>query len=795
MKKTFPNQTRWWDIAVSFFLLAAMLTAASRLVATRWTLHLSMVQTVAFFGVLLGIALGYSRFSPRTTFFLTMVYGIIIIPWQLGQTIKGDIFWRERLSIIINRSGIVLFQIAHQDPVQDSILFLILMSTLFWGLCVFAGYTVIRYGKSWKAVLPAGLILFIIHSFDPLVTRRAWYLAFYLFFSLILVARVNFLKVQNQWQKSRTAMPPHLGLDFIRFTILTTSLIIMFAWTAPALANAFPAAQRAWQPVKIIWFQTRDRLDNAFASLRSSVMVVSKFYGSSALLGMGNPLSDAQVFTVRAPANIPPSLRLYWRARTYETYDNGQWLSTINSTFPYDPNEADLPIADEGGRWYGNFDFISAVSLTTLFTPAQPVWVNRPGQVDYVENPDNSIYISNFRAIPSLEPGQTYKSSAAVTYSSIFDLKQAGEDYPEWVAERYLQLPDSVTARARQLAEQITKDLNTPYEKTVAITNYLRNNITYIEALEEEPPNDQDIIDWFLFDYQKGFCNYYSTAEIILLRSIGIPARWAIGYAQGQPIASDFAESGRFEETTFVVRQRDAHAWPEIYFPGLGWVEFEPTVAQPEIIRPSGEQDNNITNLGLDEEAERSRRELDRELADLREERDTGISEEKPSGYLIVLLWTLVVGAALIFLIFTRRFRTKLQWISTPVFIETVFSKAGITPPKGIQLWARRATLPPLSRAYQEINIALYRLGHNPSIDETPFERAISLGNLIPPIKKSATRLVLEYQKGVFSRHHINLAVAIRSATDIKKLSFQALVQSQINRLRKFFRLPPISLN
>ena len=92
-----------------------------------------------------------------------------------------------------------------------------------------------------------------------------------------------------------------------------------------------------------------------------------------------------------------------------------------------------------------------------------------------------------------------------------------------------------------------------------AITQYLRSNITYSSTVEN-PPSGQDALDWFLFDSKKGFCNYYATAEVVLLRSVGIPARMVVGFAQGE-----------FEQPNlYVVRERDAHAWPEVYFPGLG---------------------------------------------------------------------------------------------------------------------------------------------------------------------------------------------------------------------------------
>jgi len=91
-----------------------------------------------------------------------------------------------------------------------------------------------------------------------------------------------------------------------------------------------------------------------------------------------------------------------------------------------------------------------------------------------------------------------------------------------------------------------------------------------------QPPTDQDIVDYFLFDLKRGYCDYYATAMVVMARATGLPARLAVGYA-----------SGEFDPANnrYVVTAADAHSWVEIYFPGVGWVPFEPTGGRPEIVR------------------------------------------------------------------------------------------------------------------------------------------------------------------------------------------------------------------
>jgi hypothetical protein len=91
------------------------------------------------------------------------------------------------------------------------------------------------------------------------------------------------------------------------------------------------------------------------------------------------------------------------------------------------------------------------------------------------------------------------------------------------------------------------------------------------------PPTDRDVVDFFLFDLRKGYCDYYATAMVVMARAAGLPARLVTGYA-----------SGLYDEATgrVIVTEADAHSWVEIYFSGFGWIEFEPTAARPAVERP-----------------------------------------------------------------------------------------------------------------------------------------------------------------------------------------------------------------
>ncbi len=783
------SATRWWDLPAASLIVVALLTASTRLVATQWTRNLNVVQNLALFGVIAGLALGQSRFSSRLAGFLALIYGAFAVPWQLGLTVERNNLWSDRLSILIQRLTVIIHQLVYQEVVQDSLLFLVLMSILFWFLGTYAGYTLTRYGNAWRAVLPAGLALFVIHSFDAVLTQRAWYLAVYLFFALVLVARVSYLHQKEGWEQSRTALPPHLGLDFIRFTLLAAAIIVLFAWTAPALANSIPVAARVFQRIKQPWDEARDRFDNAFASLRSSVGVVSDYYGSSLLLGRGNKLTDTQAFIVKAPNDVPAGVRFYWRARTYDTYQDGQWISTGGRTVSFNPQNDEILLPAQQGRWTGTFEFYASTAISTMFTPSQPQWVSRPAKADVRMDPDGSADLSSFRADPTVNPGELYKVVATVSNATVSQMRAAGSDYPTWIKEQYLQLPDTITERTILLARNATAGLETPYDKVVAITNYLRQNITYNEVLPSLPSN-QDVVDWFLFDSREGFCNYYSSAEIILLRSLGIPSRWAVGYAQGE----------LQDDGTYLVRQKDAHAWPEVYFPELGWVEFEPTASQPALLRLAGDPssaDPNADTQSIDDLEALQRRQLEEELAALREDRLLSPATAQGGGpsTLARILYTAVPLAAGIGILSALLWQLskRIHLPPFPVVMESSMMRIGMRPPERIKAWSRRSMLPPLAKAYMEINHALSRLGSKSPPAETPTERAGKLIKILPGAEPPAQTLISEYQRATFShpsQASADLTTVWKAGMEIRKLSYRAMFKKFTGGLFHRFQRP-----
>ena len=193
------------------------------------------------------------------------------------------------------------------------------------------------------------------------------------------------------------------------------------------------------------------------------------------------------------------------------------------------------------------------------------------------------------RTTRQVSAGDLYQAIVIVSSATGADLLAAGAEYPSWILDTYLQLPDTMPSRVTNLAQGLTKGIETPYEKAIAICDYLRT-LEYTLHMEA-PPDGTDGVDYFLFEAKKGYCQYFASAMTVLLRACGVPSRMAVGYYpfelmdQYEPanVVHNVGDGGQGLQTTFVAR--NSHSWSEVYFPGYGWMPFEPTPAYPRISR------------------------------------------------------------------------------------------------------------------------------------------------------------------------------------------------------------------
>jgi transglutaminase-like putative cysteine protease len=165
----------------------------------------------------------------------------------------------------------------------------------------------------------------------------------------------------------------------------------------------------------------------------------------------------------------------------------------------------------------------------------------------------------------------------SVAFTSMMKSLEAGN-----ISDKYLQLPDEFSEEVINLAQDITSEYDSVYEKALAIENYLSANHKY-NLSPDEKPYYYDYVEFFLFKSQEGFCTHYASSMVTMLRSVGIPSRYVIGYVLDRDglgsVNRGSEEDETFEgvERRYLITKRKSHAWVEVYFEGYGWLEFEPT--------------------------------------------------------------------------------------------------------------------------------------------------------------------------------------------------------------------------
>ena len=289
------------------------------------------------------------------------------------------------------------------------------------------------------------------------------------------------------------------------------------------------------------------------------------FYGFTDELDLRvrGDLNDSLVMRVRS------SSAAMWKGILFDEYNGVSWKAeedddavTLEGSPPY---HYPIEFRSLGPR--------ATVSQTFYIEAEQPSVLFAAGQPDMIwyEGAVNLDALGGLRLPATLTEGVVYSVVSSRGAARPGELRSIPpEPLPEHL-QRYLQLPDSVTPRTRALAQEITEGATNTYDKVKAIEAWLAQNYRY-QLESPVPPEGQDAVDHFLFDTDVGFCEQFASATAVMLRSLGIPTRFVAGYLPGR--RNPF--TGYYE-----VRNSDAHTWVEVWFPGYGWYEFDPTFDIP----------------------------------------------------------------------------------------------------------------------------------------------------------------------------------------------------------------------
>jgi len=773
-----------WDWLAAVLLVAAIFIAAVRLNATNWTPDLGYVDLLSVLGTVLGLALGYSRFRRPALRWLVFGYTIVIVPAQLCRLIVGEKTAIGQLASLGGRFVASFGSLFSGKPIEDHLFFVTLMVVLFWAIGIYSGYRLVRDSAILAVLLPSTLPILIIQYYDGFKPDRIWGLALYFFTALLLVGRINLLNARQRWEEQNIVAGNDPEFDLNRYIIVAATVIILLAWMLPAPAAVLPAAASAWRTLTHPFDSTRERINNMLAALQSTGRVgpSTEFYGPVMGLGRNAGSGPNELFTVRAPQNDLP--RLYWRMRTYDTYENGNWQAANSQKTPFGPDQGSLVRDDVMSAPTGEFIFNWKTNQSSLLvTPSLPVWSSRTGSIQIMTRGDlDYIDPLSWSVSPYIQNGDQYQVRSLMINPSRKQLREAGSEYPQAITEYYMQVPENIFDDLNRLAAQITSGKTSSFDKAEAITEYLRQNIRYSDTIPAPPPG-MDPLSWFLFTWKSGFCNYYATAEVLLLRSQGIPARLVVGYSQG--IKGNYG--------SYTVLGTNAHAWPEVYFPGIGWVEFEPTVTQQAIVRRTGDEpvggaNNDPLLRSLDDPANGDY--PHNPLLD--EPQDVSGTDRGLFGWLAraTWLWVIISLVAILAVGFGAWELHRRQPLTrrAPLAVRAIYTRYHIKSPPWLDHWVRWSEVSHAERAFHAINQSLAWLKRPQPVHVTPAERAQLLKILVPDAVQQIDWLSSSLEQTMYSPVPADPSEAGRMAWMIRFFTVRTIILSRFFAQKKVER-------
>ncbi|MFQ5343736.1 MAG: transglutaminase domain-containing protein, partial [Anaerolineae bacterium] len=494
------------------------------------------------------------------------VSAVIRIAEPLARTLA--LYWREAALRNMAFAGQIArwVQTALAGGVsRDNDIFLLWTGWLSWAVAFHAVAVFARKRHPGLALAPLGLTVTVAAAADR--SGDSW---LYVFLGLgtILWTYGTYRRWEHHWLQNRTDYSPEIGLDVVLSSTLLASLIITTAFIA---AVGLPWAGTVLRrPLAGPTRRVSTTLDRLFAGVRRPAIAAQGWRRAdfadlplSRVLAGPPELRDDPVLrvTVTAPEEVSAS-SMYWRGLTYDEYTGRGWANSSSETVRRPPQPILIahlgPELTQQVRMLVDADPVRYAAAQPVRVDVGATWVTRDGS-------DLVGWYADARE---------YTAVSRPTMASVDELRAASSDYPDWVVERYLQLPIDLPQRVRERAQEIVVGAITAYDKAAAIEAAMRA-INY--SLEVgAPPADRDVVDYFLFDMDAGYCDYFATTMAVLARAVGVPARVATGYWTG----TYDPELG-----FYVVRGLDAHAWVEVFFSDIGWVPFEPTPARSVIER------------------------------------------------------------------------------------------------------------------------------------------------------------------------------------------------------------------
>ena len=584
-------------------VLALTMVVSGSTVVMDWVHGSATFTPIAVLAVLAMTVMALIRIVPAAAALALGATAAAVVPWYFNAAAlkaahPGSLFGVPSPDTWIN-------DISGSDQTVDTALFLFLGCVAFWIIGGWLAWCTLRWRKPMLGLFPGAAIFAtnVLNSKDEQNANTIYFLLLTIALLLWSGYRASLLTAV----RSGLRLSSDSRWDFWETGVAATAGVMLLAIFVPPITHDDQTVN-VENGVFRNWAQFQQNLNHTVEVGKGGSALFSTGFSLDA--GLNGPLkrSDKVVFTYTYSGQFFGP-RYFRGVNLQNGIRPNQWAYLTNP-FGFQffvARGSSLPYQDAALHEQSQ----STVQVHMLRPPATaPEVLFYPGQLERLDR--DTVAVESYKTaanplfgtvdrIDSSHPASSsgfYKATVAYPNPTEDELRNAGTAYPEWIApyRTYPGLtgtpafnsginggasvntvtivpasgePASPTALLiRGLADQVTADATNNYDRAVAIESYLRAGYTY--TLTPPVPKDAstDALQSFLFDGKAGYCEYFATAMGDMLRAEGIPTRLVNGFGPG-------AYDSRVKQ--YVVKESDAHTWVESYFPGYGWIPFEPT--------------------------------------------------------------------------------------------------------------------------------------------------------------------------------------------------------------------------
>jgi transglutaminase-like putative cysteine protease len=537
---------------------------------TEWT---NFLPWAALLGVAVGFVGAKAGWSRWLAHVIGAVFAALIVPIFVGGVLlDGGSPGAQFAATAAASVGAWYDLIVDKLPAtRETGHHLLVLGLLMWATGQFAASAVFRHRRPLSAVVVIGAIL--IGNMSATVRPQLGYMILFTLTSLFLLIRLHAFDEQVTWTRRRIGDPAAVRSIYLRGGTVFILVAVVGALALTATARSQPLAG-AWEDVKPVLLDISSAIQRFLPAGADNRGLGGIQFGPNATIQNIWTADSALALTIRRP---PGDKRpYYWRVVAYDRFNFFGWEWTESLASPRPANEllldGTLDAPPEEGGTEVTFEVTPAGHRSSfIVSPLTPVSINRDSQV--VTLGENGFYESI-----QIEGHDPYVVTAEVPLLgddppgalTQNQLRVAGTDYPEDIAARYLQVPDNAIGEEAQqvLDDVLARAADNPYDVAAAMVRELQGpRFIYDENVLDVDCDDRSAVECFAWS-RHGYCQHYATLMTILLREHGIPARFVSGYLPGS-----LNQLTGIEE----VSNTSAHAWVEVYFPGHGWVIFDPT--------------------------------------------------------------------------------------------------------------------------------------------------------------------------------------------------------------------------